>query len=271
MNHISSESTDATMAAKELSCDRQLKWPSTNRIPAKTTYHVIKRATDIVVSACVLVIVSPLILLAAIGVKLESAGPIFYRARRAGQGGHTFEMFKLRTMRVGTDSPDRRVTAANDNRVTALGNLLRKFKIDELPQFWNVLCGDMSLVGPRPEDADIVANYFTAEQRATLEVRPGIASSADVRWYPDLTYHDPPPEGVPIQEWYLARHMPAQLAEAARYVERRSLMLDLKVALQTLFCVLVRSWWPPKPQPLELESDNSVKHDKQKISHQGLT
>ncbi len=156
-------------------------------------------------------------------------------------------------MYVGTDAPDRRITAAADDRVTPVGRFLRRFNIDELPQFWNVLRGDMSVVGPRPEDIDIVERYFTAEQRRTLEVRPGIASPADVRWYPDLTYHDPPPPGVPIQEHYLERHMPAQLAEALRYVEEQSLWVDLKVVAQTMVCVLFRSWLPPKRKPLPEE------------------
>jgi lipopolysaccharide/colanic/teichoic acid biosynthesis glycosyltransferase len=159
-------------------------------------------------------------------------------------------MFKLRTMRVGTDSPDRKITADRDERVTAVGRWLRKCKIDELPQLWNVLCGDMSIVGPRPEDWDIVEAYYSAEQRRALNVRPGIASPVDVRWYPDLTWHDPPPPGVSMQEHYLTRHLPVQVAEAVRYVERQSLLLDFQVIARLIFCVLVRSWLPPARQPL---------------------
>ena len=214
---------------------------------------MIKRLFDVVFAVCALLATWPLILIGALAVKLTSPGPAFYRAKRAGLAGKPFEMLKLRTMRVGLDTADRRVTAENDERITPVGALLRKFKIDELPQFWNVLRGDMSIVGPRPEDWDIVERYFTPEQRRTLEVRPGIASPVDVRWYPDMTYHDPPPAGVPIQEYYLRRHMPVQLAEALRYVEQQSLLLDLKVIGQTIFCVVVRSWLPPKKQPLSLE------------------
>ena len=94
----------------------------------------------------------------------------------------------------------------------------------------------------------------TAEtQRRTLEVRPGIFSPVEVRWYPDLTYHDPPPPGVPMEEHYLRRHMPAQLEEALRYVQRRSLLLDLKVIFQVIFSLLVYSWLPPKKRPLAAE------------------
>src|SRR5258708_18610984 len=130
-------------------------------------------------------------------------------------------MLKLRTMKVGTDSNDRKITADDDERVTWVGRCLRKFKIDELPQFWNVLKGDMAIVGPRPEDWDLVEQHYTAEQRRALDVRPGIASPVDVKWYPDLTYHDPAPAGVPIQDYYLRRHLPVQVAEAVRYVERQ--------------------------------------------------
>jgi len=123
---------------------------------------------------------------------------------------------------------------------------LRKFKIDELPQFWNVLRGDMSVVGPRPEDWDLVQECYTPDQRRILDVRPGIASPVDVRWYPDLTYHDPPPEGVSMQDWYVARHLPIQVAEGLRYAEEQTAWLDLRVIAQTIFCVLARSWWLPK-------------------------
>lgn len=235
-----------------LSCEHEL---ITYR-PHKNSrlFRLNKHLFDVVISICILFVVCPLIVICALAVKLTSPGPAFYRAKRAGLGGKPFYMYKLRTMHIKTDTPDRKITAAHDNRITPVGGLLRKFKIDELPQFWNVLCGDMSIVGPRPEDWDIAQRYYTPDQWHTLEVRPGIASPADVRWYPDLTYHDPPPPGIAIQDWYLKRHMPLQLAEGLRYVEEQSLLLDLKVIAQTIFCILVRSWLlPPKKQPLLLE------------------
>ena len=214
---------------------------------------MIKRLFDVVFASCTLLVTWPLILVGVLAIKLTSPGPIFYRAKRAGLRGRPFDMLKLRSMYIGTDTTDRRVTAEGDDRIMPVGHLLRKFKIDELPQFWNVLRGEMSIVGPRPEDWDIVERHYTTEQRLTLEVRPGIAALADVRWYPDLTYHDPPPEGVPIQEWYLSRHMPAQAAEGLRYVEQRSLLFDLKILAQIVFCVLVYSWLPPQKRPLSGE------------------
>jgi lipopolysaccharide/colanic/teichoic acid biosynthesis glycosyltransferase len=210
----------------------------------------LKRVFDVVAAVLALGLSWPLIAVGALLVVLSSRGPAFYRARRAGLRGRPFDVLKLRTMRVGTDTPDRRITDARDDRVTPVGRFLRRSKIDELPQFWNVLVGEMSVVGPRPEAVDIVERYYTPEQRRTLEMRPGLASPADVRWYPDLTYHDPPPPGVPIQEHYLARHMPAQLEEALRYVDEQSFWLDLRVVAQTAACVLFRSWVPPKRRPL---------------------
>ena len=217
--------------------------------PARTltggAYPVVKRLMDVIIAFLALAVTGPLILFAALAVKLSSRGPAFYRAKRAGLHGTAFVMFKLRTMRIGTDSLDRRVTADEDDRVTAVGRWLRKFKIDELPQFWNVLIGDMAIVGPRPEDWDIVQQHYSAEQRRSLEVRPGIASPVDVDWYPDMTYHDPSPPGVTIQEHYLKCHLPVQTAEAIRYAERQSLLLDFKVIVRLIFCVLVCSWLPP--------------------------
>ena len=217
-----------------------------------------KRLFDIIMALVALLITWPLILIGAIAVKMTSPGPTFYRAKRAGKYNQQFDMFKLRTMRIGLDTVDKRVTEEDDPRITPAGNLLRKTKLDELPQFWNVLIGEMSIVGPRPEDWDIVQSYYTEEQMRTLDVRPGIASLAEVRWYPDLTYHDPPPAGVPIQEWYLERHMPAQLNESLRYVEEQTIWLDIKIIAQTAFNILVHSWLPQERRPLSTPTPQRV-------------
>jgi lipopolysaccharide/colanic/teichoic acid biosynthesis glycosyltransferase len=210
----------------------------------------VKRIIDAAIAAVALVIAGPVIVVGALAVKLTSRGPAFYRARRAGLGGRPFAMFKLRTMRIGGDTPDRKITDDHDDRITPVGRILRKFKIDELPQLFNVLCGDMAIVGPRPEDWDIVQQHYTPAQMRALAVRPGIASPVDVAWYPDLTYHDPPPDGVAMQQHYLERHLPVQVAEAIRYVERQSLWLDVQVIGRLVYCVLVQSWWPPRRRPL---------------------
>ncbi|MEA5579052.1 sugar transferase [Anabaena sp. UHCC 0451] len=219
---------------------------------------VIKRLFDIAFASFVLFITSPLILLGALTVKLTSPGQAFYKAKRAGLAGKPFYMFKLRTMFVNTDTPNQKITEEGDSRITPMGRILRKLKIDEFPQFWNVLIGEMSIVGPiRPIEWDLVDKYFTPKQRLTLEnifqIRPGIVCPADLEWYPDLTYHDPPSGNVSIQEWYLQRHLPVQLTEGIRYLELQSLLLDLKVIAKTIFCLLVYSWFPPKKQPPTFE------------------
>jgi lipopolysaccharide/colanic/teichoic acid biosynthesis glycosyltransferase len=214
-----------------------------------------KRTFDLIFAVCALLVTWPVIVIAAVAVRLTSPGPAFYRATRAGLNGRAFDMFKLRTMRLGCDPVERRITEPADDRITAVGEWLRTFSIDELPQFWNVLRGDMSVVGPRPEDWGIVHDYYTWEQRRVLSVRPGIVSPADVRWYPDLTFHDPPPPDVPLQEHYLRRHLPAKLAEELRYVARSSLLLDMIVICQTLLCIAGRAWITPKRRPVVVDED----------------
>jgi lipopolysaccharide/colanic/teichoic acid biosynthesis glycosyltransferase len=216
-------------------------------------YATIKRLADLFIASAALIATSPLILGGALLVRLTAPGPVFYRAKRAGLRGKPFDMYKLRTMRVGTDTSNRRITAAEDDRITTVGKVLRRFKIDELPQLWNVLRGDMSIVGPRPEDWDIVEQHYTPEQRRILEIRPGIASPVDVHWYPDLTFHDPPPPGVAIQEWYLRRHLPIQVAEGIRYGEKQCLRLDAQVFWSTVACVALSAWRSPRKRPLPAE------------------
>ncbi|HKT60114.1 MAG TPA: sugar transferase [Gemmatimonadales bacterium] len=204
-----------------------------------------KRGFDIVAALAGLVATTPMLLAGALAVWLTSRGPVFYRARRAGLNGRPFDMLKLRTMRVETPVADRQVTAPEDDRVTPIGRVLRRWKIDELPQLWHVLTGEMSVVGPRPESWDIVQQHYTEEQRRVLRVRPGLVSPADVWWYPDLSYHDPPMPGVSLQEHYLRHHLPAKLSVELRYVERPGFLVDLRTIGQTIFCLLVRTWRLP--------------------------
>src|SRR5437763_3900118 len=147
-----------------------------------------KRLFDMLVSAAALAVLSPVILLAAVGVRLSSRGPAFYRARRAGRGGVPFTMLKLRTMHVDQGPAPSAITGVKDPRVFPFGALLRRLKIDELPQFWDVLRGQMSLVGPRPEDPRIVRDHYAAEHYETLRVRPGLTSPSSLYGY---THGDP--------------------------------------------------------------------------------
>jgi lipopolysaccharide/colanic/teichoic acid biosynthesis glycosyltransferase len=181
-----------------------------------------------------LMLLSPLFLLVAVVIKLDSAGPAFYRAERVGRGGHSFRLFKFRSMvHLETAEAHRRgpgITTAADERVTRLGRLLRKTKVDELPQLINVLRGDMSLVGPRPEDPRYVALY-TREQRRVLAVRPGITSPASVHYRHEeelLCTAGPNWEQVYVEEV-----MPHKLQMELDYLKRRTLWTDLGVIFET--------------------------------------
>ncbi len=187
-----------------------------------------KRAFDILVSLAGLIILSPLLLLLAIAVRVTSPGPIFYRAVRVGRGGIEFRLLKFRSMVVNADRIGPAVTGAADPRITPIGRLLRRTKLDELPQLWNVLVGEMSLVGPRPEAPKYVALY-TRKQRAVLKVRPGITSPASVRYRNEealLTGED-------WERKYIDEIMPAKLAVDLEYAAHPSLIRDIGILFQT--------------------------------------
>jgi lipopolysaccharide/colanic/teichoic acid biosynthesis glycosyltransferase len=172
------------------------------------------RAADLVIAAIGLVLVSPLLGLAAIAIKLESRGPVFYRQRRVGKGGQVFEMFKLRTMRRGAD-PIGVGTAviADDPRVTRVGRLLRRYSLDELPNLINVLRGDMRIVGPRatlPAQVEL----YTPRQRRRLDLRPGVTGWAQIHGRAGIPWE----ERIELDVWY---------------VEHRSLRLDLMILART--------------------------------------
>ena len=140
-----------------------------------------KRLFDIVASGLGLIVLSPLFLILAIWIKLDSKGPVFYRQMRVGRGNKDFRIFKFRSMRVGSDKGSLVTIGGHDPRVTKSGYFIRKFKFDELPQLINVFLGDMSLVGPRPEVRHYV-DYWTQEQMHVLDVRPGITDPASIKF-----------------------------------------------------------------------------------------
>ena len=187
-----------------------------------------KRPLDVVVGGLGLVVLSPLLGVIAAAVRLDSDGPVFYRAPRAGRAGRPFTMYKFRTMRVRQDLERDRITRHGDDRITRVGRLLRKSRLDELPQLWHVLVGDMSLVGPRPEDPHYVELY-SDHQRRVLDARPGITSLASLR------YHDEQAllVGPDWERTYVERVMPAKLEIDLAYVERQSLGLDLRILAAT--------------------------------------
>jgi lipopolysaccharide/colanic/teichoic acid biosynthesis glycosyltransferase len=194
-----------------------------------------KRAFDFTATLIGLVVTSPVVLAAMIAVKLGSPGPAFYSGPRVGRNGALFQIHKLRSMRVGADATGPAVTAGDDLRVTGVGRLLRRTKIDELPQLFNVLKGEMSLVGPRPEHPDYVKHY-TVEQRRLLAVRPGMTGPSA------LAFIDEEDElrGAHPESVYLNEVMPKKLALELRYVEHATFGTDLAILLKTAALVLRR-------------------------------
>ena len=186
-----------------------------------------KRALDLAVAGPGLVIASPLIGLFALLVKLESRGPAIYKGRRVGRRGRPFLIYKLRTMTEDADRTGPAITVSEDRRITRIGRLLRKTKLDELPQLWNVVVGDMSLVGPRPEHPDYVQLY-TPEQRQVLAMRPGITGPAVLRFVDEdrLLTGD-------AQSRYTTEVMPQKLTLDLEYVRNNSLAGDLRILAET--------------------------------------
>ncbi|MDA8946782.1 sugar transferase [Luminiphilus sp.] len=195
---------------------------------------MIKRLFDITVATVALFFAAPFIVAAASGIKLSSAGPIFYRAHRVGRNGALFTMFKLRTMHVSQNQASS-ITSPVDNRIFPFGNLIRKLKVDELPQFWNILNGDMSLVGPRPEAPDVVERYYTDWMKETLRIRPGVTSPGAIYNYlmADTLIEDKDPEGS-----YVRNLLPAKLALERAYLERANFISDLCYVFLTAWAIL---------------------------------
>jgi lipopolysaccharide/colanic/teichoic acid biosynthesis glycosyltransferase len=193
---------------------------------------VAKRVFDFVCAALGLVILMPFFAVIALAIRLNSPGPVFFRGERVGMGGKPFRVFKFRTMVVGAAQQGPGITARGDARITRVGRFLRSYKIDELPQLFNVLRGEMSLVGPRPEDARYVAHY-TAAQRRLLQVRPGITSPATLRYHHEERWL----EGKDGETAYLDELMPRKLAIELEYLDTRAWSTDLRIILQTLLAI----------------------------------
>ncbi|WP_317201077.1 sugar transferase [Janthinobacterium sp.] len=195
---------------------------------------MIKRIVDLVAAALGLVALAPVLLLFAAWIRLDSAGPVFFRQERVGRRGVPFRIYKFRTMKVDTEAQGQ-ITVGRDARITPLGHTLRHYKLDELPQLINVLLGDMSLVGPRPEVPKYVALYSPAQRDLVLSLRPGITDLASI------TYRDENRllgESSNPERTYIEEVMPVKLAYYLDYVRNRSLALDLKIVGMTIFKLL---------------------------------
>ncbi len=195
---------------------------------------MVKRPFDFISALLGLTILGPLLIYIAIRIRLEDSGPIFYRGVRVGWHGQVFRIYKFRTMVVDAEKIGGSSTADDDSRITKVGRFLRKCKLDELPQLINVLKGEMSLVGPRPE-VESYTRLYSEEEKAILSVRPGITDWASI-WNPD--------EGAILagspdsEKTYMEKIRPEKIRLQLKYVQEPSFWVDMKIILETLATLL---------------------------------
>ena len=200
----------------------------------RPSYDAVKRTVDIVVGVLLFVVSLPLFVAIALVVRASSPGPVFYRGVRVGRGGRLFHQWKFRTMVVDAEQLGGTKTCSRDERITAVGRRLRSTKLDELPQLLNVICGDMSLVGPRPMVPQEVERY-TPFELAALTVRPGVTDWASI-WF-----HNEERElaaADDLHHYYETHIRPEKARLRAAYVHSRSLRVDLSIVAQTAFVLL---------------------------------
>ena len=193
-----------------------------------------KRIFDIVASGIGLILLSPLFVILAIWIKCDSIGPVFYKQVRVGRNNMDFQLFKFRSMRVGSDKKGLITVGGHDPRITRSGYYIRKYKLDEFPQLINVFKGDMSLVGPRPEVRKYV-DMYTEEQMHVLDVRPGITDLASIRYRNENELlervNDP-------DKYYVEVIMPDKLRINLEYVARHSFTFDIRLIFQTFRAIV---------------------------------
>jgi lipopolysaccharide/colanic/teichoic acid biosynthesis glycosyltransferase len=197
---------------------------------------MLKRSFDILLSLFGLILLSPVLIVVSLLIRREDGGPVFYRGVRVGRHGEPFKIFKFRTMVINAEESGGPSTANNDPRITRVGRIIRKHKLDELPQLINVFKGEMSFVGPRPEVQHYI-DMFTEEQKAILSVRPGITDWASL-WNPDegkILAGSPDPEKT-----YMEKIRPTKLGLQLKYVREHSFLIDLRIIVKTVLTVISR-------------------------------
>lgn len=193
-----------------------------------------KRLFDIISSGLGLIVLSPLFLILAIWIKLDSKGPVFYRQVRVGRNNKDFRIFKFRSMRVGSDKGSLVTIGGHDPRITKSGYFIRKFKLDEFPQLINVFVGDMSLVGPRPEVRHYV-DYWTPEQMHVLDVRPGITDPASIKFRNENELME---KAEDPEKYYIEVIMQDKIKLYLEYVEKHSFFYDIGLIFKTFWVIV---------------------------------
>jgi len=193
-----------------------------------------KRLFDIVVSSIGLVILFPFLFILAVLIRIDSKGSPFYLQPRVGKNGVLFKLIKLRTMRIDSDKMSAITVGARDPRITKLGYFLRKYKLDELTQLCNVLMGEMSVVGPRPEVQKFV-DLYTEEQRQVLKVKPGLTDNASIHFRNENQLLEGKADPI---DFYIQEIMPVKLELNLAYIAEQSLWLDIRIVLRTIFLIV---------------------------------
>lgn len=199
----------------------------------------IKRVMDLVGASILTVVLSPVMLVTAVLIKRDSKGPVFYRQERITQYGKTYRIFKFRTMVTDADKKGPLVTAGADSRITKVGKTLRKFRLDEIPQLLNIIAGDMSFVGTRPEVQRYVDEY-TDEMKATLLLPAGITSRTSIEFKDEdeLIEKYQKEEGLSADEAYVQKILPVKMKHNLKYLEHFSVAGDIKIMIQTVLAVI---------------------------------
>ncbi|PIY02678.1 MAG: glycosyl transferase [Bacteroidetes bacterium CG_4_10_14_3_um_filter_31_20] len=197
---------------------------------------MLKRFTDIFLSFLAILVLLPFMFVISLIVNFESIGGFFYFQQRVGKNGKDFKLIKFRTMYVGADKNGLITVGTNDKRITGFGKFLRKFKLDELPQLFNVIIGDMSIVGPRPEVRKYV-NLYNSEQLKVLSVHPGLTDYASIIYIEEnkiLSESDDP------EKMYVEKIMPHKLELNLKYIKNQTIFTDLKIIFKTIFKIFFK-------------------------------
>ena len=196
---------------------------------------MVKRIFDILCSALGVALLSPFFIIIAIWIKVDSAGPIFFVQKRVGKNEKVFGVYKFRTMIVDAESKGLKITVGKDPRITSSGHFLRRTKLDELAQLFNVLGGSMSLVGPRPEVQEYIDAYPEDIKKIVLSVKPGITDYASIEFRDENSLLG---NSIDPSKTYIEEIMPVKQKYYLKYVEERNFFLDIKIIIKTIFVIL---------------------------------